>query len=168
MIFYVLHIGSALALLVSGGIVMLRKKTPGLWGCFLMGWAWQVLLSLPAGIWQTVKGWPHISVSGSPLHRFVTTALVGWPFNTGGYTVRWVFEATVERLECLVGHRSAVVFSNMPYYLFLVAVQASIIALIFALRYKRDKTLADWPVISLAILFLINSLANVRWFWAGT
>ena len=38
--------------------------------------------------------------------------LVGWPFNAGGYTVRWVFEATVQRLEWLVGHRSTVVFSN--------------------------------------------------------
>lgn len=32
----------------------------------------------------------------------------------------------------------------------------------------RKKTPAGWSAVSVAILFLIISLANVRWFWAGT
>jgi len=107
-------------------------------------------------------------MTGSPFWLRILTPFLGWPFNTGGYTVRCLFEATVEPLELLVGHRSATVLSNMPYYLLLMAVQASIIAFVFAIRYKSRRTLLDWLPISLAILFLINSFVNVSWFWAGT
>jgi len=168
MLIYGVHIGSALLIWLGCCIVFTRKQRHGFWAYFLLGWTLQVGLSLPVGLWQTLKGWPHIDVSGSPLWARCLTPLVGWPFNTGGYTVRWVFEATVGPLEPLVGHRSATVLSNMPYYALLMAVQASVIAAVFAFRYKRRKTLIDWVPICLGILFLINSFGNVRWFWAGT
>lgn len=168
MLILFMHIGSALSIWLASCIVFLRKRRHGFWACFLFGWALQVALSLPAGIWQALQGWPHIDVSGSSLWARCLTPLVGWPFNTGGYIVRRVFEATVGPMEPLVGHRSATVLSNMPYYAFLMAVQASIIAAVFAFRYGRRKTLIDSVPICLGLLFLINSFANVRWFWAGT
>jgi len=168
MFMYVFHIGSALLILLGCCFIFLRKASRSFWVYFLLGWALQIVLSLPVGIWQAVNSWPHITLSGSPVWERLLIPLIGWFFNTGGYTVRYVFEATVVPLEWLVGQRSMTVLSNMPYYLFLMAVQVSILAFIFALRYKRRKTLKDWVPVCLGILFLINSFANVRWFWAGT
>ena len=168
MFMYVFHIGSALLIILGCCFIFLRKGTRSFWAYFLLGWTLEIVLSLPAGIWQAVNGWPHISISSPLWSRIFLIPLLGWFFNTGGYTIRYVFEATVVPLEWLVGHRSMTVLSNMPYYLFLLAVQVSILAFIFALRYKRRKTLKDWVPICLGILFLINSFANVRWFWAGT
>ena len=161
-------LGAALFILLGCCIVFWRKKTHGLLAYFLVAWLLQILLSLPAGIWQAVNGWPHSGITGTPLWVRLLLPLVGSPFNTGGYTVRCVFEATVGPLEWLVGNRTTTVLSNMPYYLFLMAVQVSILAFIFAVRYKRRKTLMDWLPICLVILFLLNSFANVNWFWAGT
>lgn len=163
-----MHIGLAFLIWLSSLIVCLRKKPLGIRAYFLLGWCLQILLSLPAGIYQAIFSWPHIATSASLLKRFLFMPLVGWPFNTGGYTVRWVFEATVQRLEWLVGHRSAVVFSNMPYYWLLLMLQGSILAIVFALLYKRGRKIAILPLLALGVLFLFNSLSNVRWFWAGT
>lgn len=168
MFMYVFHLGSALLITLSCCFVFWQKTRHKFWSYFLLGWTLQVLLSLPAGIWQAVNSWPHISISSPLWRRIFLIPLLGWFFNAGGYTIRCVFEATVGPLEWLVGHRSMTVLSNMPYYLFLMAIQASIIAFIFAMRYKRHKTLKDWVPICLGILFLINSFVNVRWFWAGT
>lgn len=165
----IIHTGSALVILIAGGILLLRSKATGFCAGFILGWMWQVLLSFLAGLWQSLKGWPHIDVSGSGLWiRLIMTPLVGWPFNAGGFTVRYVFEATVEPLEWLVGHRSSTVLSNMPYYAFLLLVQGSILATLFAWRYKKQRTCKDWLAICLGVLFLVNSLLNVTWFWAGT
>jgi len=168
MIFFILHPALFLLILLGCLFVFWRKSTRNFWVCFLFGWGWQILFSIPAGIWQCILGWPHIDVSGSPIWLRFLVPVVGWPFNAGGYTVRQIFEATVGPLEWLVGHRSATVMSNMPYYLFLMAIQLSILAFIFALRYKKHRKLLDWLIIALAGLFLANSLANVKWFWAGT
>lgn len=168
MLFWTIHIGTALVIVIVGGFLLLRKKARGFWGYFLIGWLWQVLLSLPAGFWQSLKGWPHIDVSGSSLWERMTIPLFGWPFNAGGFTVRYVFEITVEPLEWLVGHRSATVLSNMPYYLFLLLIQGSILSAIFAWRCKKRRTCKNRFVICLGVLFLVNSLLNVTWFWAGT
>jgi len=167
-VFIFLHIGSALLMWLICCVVFWKKRKHGLWTYFLLGWSLQILLSLPAGIWQAVNGWPHISLASSPLWMRILTPLIGWPFNTGGYTVRNMFETTIGHLEWIFGDRTAVVLSNMPYYLLLMAVQASILAFIFAVRYKRKRTFMNWVPISLMILFLANSFANVRWFWAGT
>ena len=168
MAFFILHIISAIAILIAGGVLLVLRKKTGFGSCFVLGWFWQVLFSLPAGIWQSLSSWPHISVSGSSIWIRMTIPLVGWPFNAGGFTVRSVFEATVEPLEWLAGHRTATVMSNMPYYAFLLLIQAGILAALFAWRYKKCGTYKDRFVICMAVLFLVNSLLNVTWFWAGT
>jgi hypothetical protein len=167
MSFGIIHIGAAL-LIWFGCLLVLNKKKRGFWGNFLIGWGLQVLFSLPAGIWQALKGWPNISVSGfSPLLR-LATPFIGWPFNAGGYTVRLVFEATVGHLEWLVGQRSMTVLSNMPYYGFLLFVQGSVLSAFFAWRCKKSIVYDDWFAVCIGLLFLVNSFLNVSWFWAGT
>jgi hypothetical protein len=168
MTFFVIHISSAIVILIVGCILLALRRKVSFWSCFILGWFWQVLFSMPAGIWQGFVGWPNISVSGSSIWSRLMTPLVGWPFNTGGFTVRSVFEATVEPLEWLVGHRSATVLSNMPYYGFLLLVQAGVLAGLFAWRYKKRRTYKDMFVICMAVLFLVNSFLNVTWFWAGS
>ncbi len=168
MYMYLLHIGPALLIILVSCFVFWRWKTHGFWAYFLLGWTLEILLSLPAGIWQSVKGWPHITLSGSPVWERFLIPLRGWPFNAGGLTVRCVFEVTVEPLEWLVGHRSATVFSNMPYYAFLLFIQGGILAALFARRYKKQRTYKKPFFICMGILFLVNSLLNVTWFWAGT
>jgi hypothetical protein len=162
------HIILALFILALCIFLWPRRSKLGLGYGFLLGWALQVLLSLPAGLWQVIFSWPHICSSGSLLKRLVLVPLTGWPFNAGGYTMRRVFEATVEPLEWLVGHRSATVMSNITYYWLLLVVQGSVLAIAFAFRYKSRRTLVDWLILCLGILFLVNSFANVTWFWAGT
>ena len=156
----------AFIILTVGVIVFLFGKKHGFWANFLLGWAIQILLSLPAGIWQAVMGWPHINVSGSSKRLIIP--FIGWPFNAGGFTLRYVFEASASPLEWLVGHRSAIVLSNMPYYWLLLLIQGGILAGLFAWRYRKKQTYKDWFVICMGGLFLVNSLTNVRWFWAGT
>jgi len=165
---YVLYISPAIAILLVGSVAIFYKKATGSAGRFLQGWMWQVLLSLPAGIWQSLRGWPDADLSGSPAWARLSLPLVGWPFNAGGLTVRFVFEATVGPLEWLVGPRSATVLTNMPYYALLLIIQGSIVAGLFAWRLKKRGTCKDRFVICLGVLFLANSLLNVTWFWAGT
>lgn len=169
MLIFILHALTAILILLVG-ISVLRKRRRGLASNFLLGWALQVLLSVPAGLYQAINSWPHIAFSADSFlwWRMVWVPLVGWPFNAGGLTVSWIFEATVEDLEWLVGHRSATVLSNVHYFWFLSAVQGSLIALLFSLRYTKKKKLFDPFIICTAVLFLINSMLNVRWFWAGT
>jgi len=168
MFMHVLHIGPALLIILACCFVFWRRKTHGFGAYFLLGWTLQVLISLPAGIWQGLFLWPHISSSSPLIIRIFLTPLLGWPFNAGGYTVRWVFEATVEPLEWLVGHRPMTVLSNMPYYAFLLLIQGSILAVLFARRYKKQRTYKDRFVVCMGVLFLVNSLFNVTWFWGGT
>jgi hypothetical protein len=166
---FILHVLVAILILLVG-IRVLRKRRRGLGSSFLLGWALQVLLSLPAGLYQAINSWPHIAFSADSFvwWRMIWVPLVGWPFNAGGLTVSWIFEATVGNLEWLVGHRSATVMSNVHYFWLLLAVQGSLIALVFSMRYTKKKKLFDPFIICLAVLFLINSILNVRWFWAGT
>ena len=155
----------AFLILTGGVIVFLLGKKRGFSSNFLIGWAIQILISLPAGIWQAIMGWPHIDVTGSSKRLLIP--FLGWPFNAGGFTLRLIFEASVPHLEWLVGHRSSVVLSNIPYYWFLLLIQGSILAGLFARRYRKKQTYKDWFVICMGVLFLVNSLTNVRWFWAG-
>ncbi len=166
--YFLTSIMPALIILTAGVIVFLLGKKHGFWSYFLLGWAFQILLSLPTGFWQSLEGWPHSSVSGTPLWTRLIIPLAGWPFNAGGFTVRTVFETTVGPLESLVGHRSSTVLSNMPYYAFLLLIQGSLLAGVFAWRYRKKQTYKDWFVICIGVLFLVNSLINVRWLWAGT
>lgn len=160
MLFYVVCL-LALGLLVLFGccLVFWREKKHGFWALFLLGCGLQVLLSLPAGILEGLK------LSIVPLWGRFLVPLLGWPFNAGGYTVRCVFESTVGWLKWLPGYKSEALSNNMPYYIFLMTLQASILAFIFAVRYKHRKTLVDYVPICLGILFLFNSFAAADLWW---
>ena len=164
MLLFILHI--VVALLVVGGcwVILKFRKTDSFWVCFLLGWCLQVLLSLPAGIIQACLSVFH----GTSWWVRVLMPLVGWPFNSGGLTIRGLFEVTVVPLEWLVGNRTTTVMSNMPYYWFLLVLQSSVIAIIFALWYKKRKRLLHWLPICMVVLFLINSIANMGWPWWGS
>ncbi|HDZ69451.1 MAG TPA: hypothetical protein ENH43_03425, partial [Phycisphaerales bacterium] len=88
MFMYVFHIGSALLIMLGCGFVFCWKTNKGFWSYFLLGWAFQFLLCIPAGLWQGVFSWPGISSSSSLPWKIFVTPLLGWPFNAGGYTVR--------------------------------------------------------------------------------
>lgn len=166
MVFFLIHIILGILILCVSLFVFLKRKRHGFRAYFLLGWTSQILLALPAGIWQAIVGWPHISLSG--FSKRLLIPFIGWPFNAGGYSIRWIFEVTAEPLEWLVGHRSSTVLSNMPYYSFLLFVQGSILAAIFAWRYREKRTFKDPFILCMAVLFLLNSFVNVKWFWAGT
>ena len=152
--FYIVAAPGALILLACCLVFCLKKKH-GLGAYFLLGWTLLILLSLPAGIWQSVFGWPHLTMS-DPLWR-LQLPLVAWPYNAAGYSVRLTFETLGQEIWASAG-------TFLGYFL-LMAVQVSITALIFAVRYKRRKTFVDWGIISLGVLFLVNSFANVSWYW---
>jgi hypothetical protein len=154
-VFYIFAAPGALILLACCLVFGLKKKH-GFWAYFLLGWTLLMLLSLPAGIWQSVFGWSHLTMSG-PLWKRFLLPLVAWPFNAAGYSVRLTFEVFRKEIWGSKGH-------ILEYWL-LMAVQVSITALIFAVRYKRRKTFVDWGIICLCVLFLVNSLVNVSWYW---
>ena len=133
---------------------------------FMLGVAFQFVLSLPAGIAQSlgvIEG-----ISGEPLWVRLFVPFFGIPFNTGGCTIRVVFELLVEPLEFLVGHRSATVLSNLWFYLILLAGQVALVAFVFAVRCRHRRPKSDSVVIGLAVAVLVNSLLNVTWPWWGT
>ena len=94
--------------------------------------------------------------------------VIGIPFNAGGFTVRVLFEASVGPLEFLVGNRTTTVLSNLPLYLSLLVVQMAFVALVVAVRFRRKRTPKDWLLIAVAILVLLNGLANIMWPWWGS
>ncbi len=157
MIFFYIFAAPGALILLACCLVFCLKKKHGLGAYFLLGWTLLILLSLPAGIWQSVFGWSHLTTSVPLWKRLPLEPLVAWPFNAAGYSVRLTFEALGEEMWGSKG----------PFlgYFLLMAVQVSITALIFAVRYKRRKTFVDWGIICLFVLFLANSLVNVSWYW---
>lgn len=159
----------AAVLFVLGVVVFALRKYKKPWGAFYMAVVLQVILSLPAGVCQALRGFPNVANCDSTLtERIFMLPFLGWIFNAGGYSVRWIFETTVEPLEWLVGFRSAVVLSNMPYYLFLAVLQIAILAFIIGARWYRKKNFFDTVVVFIVVLFVVNSFANVCWFYVGT
>lgn len=126
----------------------------------------QVGLGLPAGIAQAVGVIP--GVGGEPLLTRLVLPLIALPFNVGGVTVRVAFEALVGPLEPWVGHRSATVLSNTPFYLLLLSVQVAAVTLLFGWIGRRRALTADLGAYAVALAVLANSLANVRWPWWGS
>jgi hypothetical protein len=133
------------------------KKTYGFWTYFLLGWTLQILLSLPSGIWQSMFGWPGLTMSGTPLCRRLALPLIAWPFNTAGFSIRYILYVLGKELWGREG--------VLLQYMLLMYLQGSIVALAFAMRYKQRKTFVDWVILCLGILFLVNSLVNVNWYW---
>ncbi len=126
-------------------------RLKGFWGGFLLGWAVEVLLSLPAGIWQSFSGWGYMNISFKG--KFVVP-LAGWFFNAAGFSVR----SSIFSVDSWWGNRPVVYFG-------LGVLQCIIFAFLFAIRYKRRDSIKDVVVLLLVIIFLVNSLANVRWEW---
>ena len=107
-------------------------------------------------------------MSGTPMWQRLLVPLMGIPFNCGGLTVRVVFEALVEPLEPIVGHRSATVASNFGFYAVLLAVQMVIVTTINVIRGRRSQIWFDPVIITVSLLLLLNSLVNVTWPWWGS
>ena len=96
------------------------------------------------------------------------TPIFGAPFNTGGFTVRLIFEALVEPLESVVGHRSATVLSNLPFYLVLLLIQMTVLTLILFWGYRRTGGIKNRITVIVLMLVLTNGLMNIMWPWWGT
>ena len=157
MIVFYMFAAPGVLILLGCYLVFWLRKTHGFWAYFLLGWTLQILLSLPAGIWQSLHGWHHVSMSGSPVWIRLQLPLIGWPFNAAGFSMRFIFDMLGKELWGREG--------DVLEYLLLMALQTSIVAVVFAIRYKRCKTFVDWAIICLGILFLVNSLVNVNWYW---
>jgi len=143
-------------ILLASVLVLRRKWSHGLLGCFLLGWAFQVLLALPAGIWQSLTGWGYLTTSWK---WKLLIPLMGWPFNAAGLSVRLLSDPW-----CVRNDFSWWGFDPLAYFIPMV-IQASLIAVIFAIRYKQRQTLKDRVIVGVAIMFLANSCANVYYEW---
>ena len=126
-------------------------KLKGFWGGFLLAWAVEVLFSLPAGIWQSFSGWGHMNISFKG--KFIVP-LAGWFFNAAGFSVR----SSLFTVDSWWGNRPVV-------YFVLAALQCIIFACLFSIRYKRRNSVKDVVLLLLVVVFLFNSLANIRWEW---
>jgi len=114
--------------------------------------------TLLRGLHSTTVNWPAALI----------IPIAGIPFNTGGFTTRFAFEALVEPLGSFVGHRSATVMSNLPFYLLLLLLQVAFVVLLVYARYRKTKTSKDWFIIVVFITVFINGLINIMWPWWGT
>jgi hypothetical protein len=138
-------------ILLATGLVFRMRRPPGLGGCFILGWGFQVILSLPAGIWQALTGWGFLSFHATAL---AWLPFMGWPFNAAGLSVR----AFAVGLHSHWGSDPGMYFSA-------VMAQGFVVAVLFAWRYSERRTVQDPILIALAALFLANSLLNVQWEW---
>lgn len=128
----------------------------------------QLLIGLIVSAIQIVTVFAGLHSVSFSAREAALSLLLGTPFNTGGYTVRFAFQALVQPLEPWFGHRSSTVFSNLPLYALLLALQMTLVAIPVAVRYRRTKTFKDPLMGALAALLLINGLANIMWPWWGT
>ena len=129
---------------------------------------YQLLIGIAVGVVQSVTllmGLHSITINWIGA---LIIPIFGIPFNTGGFTIRLIFEALVESLESIVGHRSATVLSNFPFYLVLLLIQMIVVAVIVYTRYKKTKKLKDWLILTAFAFVLINGLINIMWPWWGT
>ncbi len=131
----------------------------------------QLLIGFVVSVVQVcslLMGFHATSIGGVDAVLVLLLPIIGIPFNAGGFTVRLLFEALVGPLEFLVGHRSMTVMSNLPFYLSLLVMQMALVAVVVAARFRRTKTSRDWLLMAVAILLLVNGLANIGWPWWGT
>jgi uncharacterized membrane protein len=158
---------AALAMLIlllaswTGFIAWRRTRPFAL--CMLAGLGLMIALSIPATLVQAFGG-----IEGLPPRERPFVMAIGTPFNMGGLVVRVTFEAFVEPLEFLVGHRSATVLSNASFYGFLLLGHIVVVSALFAwLRQRQPRRRRLWIALwTLAVL--LNSLLNARWPWWGS
>ena len=137
---------------------MILRRT---WLCLLVGFGVQIAIAVTLSIVQAftlLMGFHATSVSARAVP---VICLLGIPFNAGGLTVRTVFEA-------LVPYRSDIVMSHLLVYLPLLLFQLCVVAVVFGLRLCRRGRLSDPWLATLAILLILNSVANLWWPWWGT
>lgn len=152
---------SGVVILVACGFIFWLKKKHGFLDYFVLGWALQLLLSLPVGIWQSVTGWGFLSFSWK---GHLVLPLVGWPFNMTGLSGRMIFDSFGKELG-LFGKAVFGSTSIFDVYLFLALLQGTVLALLFAWRYMKCRTFKDWLIIGLGVIFLLNSLINAGFCW---
>jgi len=144
-----------LAILVACVLIFRLKKRHGFLDYFVLGWGLQVLLSLPAGIWQAVTGWGFLTM-GSWTSYFLLP-MAGWIFNMTGMSVRILLGLSEQKLFDSAG--------VMGLYLLLAFIQGTVFASLFAWRYMKCGTFKDWIIVGLGVIFLVNSLMNVGFCW---
>ena len=132
-----------------------------IWLCMSVGFGVQIAIAVTLGIVQAftlLMGLHATSISAGAVPAI---CLLGIPFNAGGLTVRVVFEA-------LVPHRSDNVMSLLSVYLPLLLFQLCVVGVVFGLRFRRRGRFSDPWLATLAILLLVNGVANLWWPWWGT
>ncbi len=170
-----------LAILIACALIFLLKERHGLGDYFILGWGLQVLLSLPAGIWQVITGWGHLTFIPWSLIFMPKVgswqAVVRWGYLCLGACKTfilapisaWIFNMTGMSVKIVLGLSEYEFWrsrESMLWYLLAALVQGTALAWLFACRYGKRRTFKDWVVISLGILFLANSLANVDFCWS--
>jgi len=155
-IYYIVFFALGLLIPIACLLLFRWEKGRGIWKYFLLGWAFQILLSLPAGIWQALSGWGYLTIG---LKWKLIIPIMGWPFNAAGLSVR-----LLTKPWCTQAHADWWGYNPLIYFIPMVF-QTSLFALLFALRYRKDHAFKDKVIITLAVIFLLNSLANLYYEW---
>lgn len=156
---WIIPFGYGLALLLR------PAKKPKLYHAFAAGVGWQALWVMPLLVVQTVfvsQIWPNYTVGFPERLLFL---IVPWPVHVGGLTVTSIFEATAKQVT---GHRQFTLMDNLHYFLALTAVQTTIVAALFAVRFRKVRQLRDPLLLALGALVFINGAMNLRFPWWGS
>jgi hypothetical protein len=132
----------------------------------LIGLAWQVILSIPAGLLQAFHYIAPIQDKSAMLRLAVP--VIAAPINAGGFSVRVIFEALAGPPAPFKGPNLPGVMQNYDTFLVILAIQMSIIALAFQYRWKTSGKGYRDPVLWVAaVVLLMNSFVNAAWPWWG-
>lgn len=129
--------------------------------CILAGIALQIVIgAFVSSIqgWTMLAGFHSTSIDTSSLPLIW---VLGIPFNTGGLTVRVVFEV-------LATGRSSTVMSHLALYAPLLLLQIVVVGLVIGRHLHRRRTWKDVHLAIIAALLVLNSLLNLAWPWWGT
>lgn len=148
---YWIALATGIAIMLAACPILFRRGHPGLGGCLVLGLAFQVLLSIPAGIWQAATGWGYLTI---PVRHQVMIPFLGWPFNAAGLSVR----------AFAIGLGSHWL-SDPALYFSTMIMQVLAVAAFFAWRCSHRRSVRDPVLIVLGGLFLANSLLGAGWEW---
>lgn len=125
----------------------------------LKGFGIQFLIAFFIGVIQAL--FVLEGLGGNPLWIQPLVTLYSVPYNMGGLTVRFIFEA-------LVTDRQFVVQDSLPQYFSILTVQVGLICYLFAVRYRARGKLLDPGILALGVLYVLNSALNITWPWWGS
>ena len=142
------------------------RRTHGPRFYILIGIAWQVILSLPAGLLQAYH---YITqVQGKSAMLRLAIPVIAAPINAGGYTARVIFEAMAGPPAPFKGPNLPGVMQNYNIYLVILIIQLMLVATAFQYRWRTaGKGYRDPLLLLGAWLLLGNSLFNAAWPWWG-